>query len=175
MISVFLALLSGHAKVDIHDEAFGQVNLGFMGQNLDILRARLCFRGHAEYNLNLFQVCPASLKQRLTLYIYCTLLNVVHGMFTWFFHWFALLILLNCNKYLCLLQEFDVGEIKRLVDLFDKLKKQTVDAVVNGIKLFRNLLEGDISFEKILKSFVDTLTNLPDKVWITFCYWIFYL
>lgn len=81
-----------------------------------------------------------------------------------------MLILLNCNKYLCLLQEFDVGEIKRLVDLFDKLKKQTVDAVVNGIKLFRNLLEGDISFEKILKSFVDTLTNLPDKVWITFCY-----
>ena len=49
-------MLSGHCIVDVHDEAYGQVNLGFMGLNVDIIRLRLCFKGKAKYNLNLLQV-----------------------------------------------------------------------------------------------------------------------
>ncbi|KAK7494173.1 hypothetical protein BaRGS_00014646, partial [Batillaria attramentaria] len=114
-LDVKIDLLSGHGKIDIYDEAFGQVNLGFMGINVDILRARLCFRGHAEYNLNLFQ-------------------------------------------------EFDVNEITRVTKMFDELKQQTVDAVVNGIKLFKKLLDGDTPFADIIKSFADAIKKLPDKI-----------
>ncbi|KAL8609979.1 hypothetical protein ACOMHN_029472 [Nucella lapillus] len=114
-LDIKIGLLSGHGKVDIFDEAYGQVNLGFMGFNVDIIRLRLCFMGHAEYNLNLFQ-------------------------------------------------EFDVTEVKRVVQLFDQLKKQTVGAIVDGISLFINLLKGDPPFADIVKAFGDAIKNLPDKL-----------
>ncbi|XP_076472269.1 uncharacterized protein LOC143301765, partial [Babylonia areolata] len=114
-LDILIGLLNGHGKVDIFDEAYGQVNLGFMGFHIDILRLRLCFKGHAEYNLNL-------------------------------------------------LQEFDIKDIPRMVEMFDKLKKQTVGAVLDGIKLFRNILEGNPPVADIIKGFGDAIKNLPNKM-----------
>ena len=61
-------------------------------------------------------------------------------------------------------QEYDVDQIKRTVQLFDQLKSQTVDAIVNGIRLFRDILEGNINIADIIQAFVDAIQNLPDKV-----------
>lgn len=60
-----------------------------------------------------------------------------------------------------------MSEVKRLSDLFDALKQQTVDVVVKGVKLFRDLIEGNIPFGDIIKAFVNSIKNLPDKVQAT--------
>ena len=52
----FLAPLESYFKVDCFDEAFARIHLGFMDKNIDIFLARICFRGHAGYNLNILQV-----------------------------------------------------------------------------------------------------------------------
>lgn len=51
-----VAPLSGHVKIRVHDEAYARIHLGFMNINLDFFVARICFKGGAEYNINIFQV-----------------------------------------------------------------------------------------------------------------------
>ena len=53
---IFPAPLSGHVKLDVHDEVYARIHIGFFGLNLDFFLARVCFKGGAEYNLNLLQV-----------------------------------------------------------------------------------------------------------------------
>ena len=50
------APLSGHLRLDILDEAYATVLVGLVGTKMDIARARFCFNGHIEYNLNILQV-----------------------------------------------------------------------------------------------------------------------
>ena len=56
ILVVILAPLSGHLRVDLYDEAFATALVGLVGQQLDIARARFCFNGFIEYNLNILQV-----------------------------------------------------------------------------------------------------------------------
>ena len=53
---IFLALLSGHMKVRVHDEAYVRVHLGVLDLNLDFLVARVCFKGGTEYSINILKV-----------------------------------------------------------------------------------------------------------------------
>lgn len=57
MFIIFLvAPTNGHVKIKVHDEAYARVHLGFVGYNLDFFVARVCFKGGAEYSINIFQV-----------------------------------------------------------------------------------------------------------------------
>lgn len=57
MFIIFLvAPTNGHVKIKVHDEAYARVHLGFVGFNLDFFVARVCFKGGAEYSINIFQV-----------------------------------------------------------------------------------------------------------------------
>ncbi|XP_076086937.1 uncharacterized protein LOC143057512 [Mytilus galloprovincialis] len=47
--------LSGYVKVNVHDEAYARLHLGMIGVNVDILLARICFKGETSYNLNILQ------------------------------------------------------------------------------------------------------------------------
>ncbi|XP_038050867.1 uncharacterized protein LOC119724018 [Patiria miniata] len=50
-----IAPLSGHVGVDILDEAYATVLVGLVDFSMDIVRARFCFNGYADYNLNILQ------------------------------------------------------------------------------------------------------------------------
>ena len=54
--------------------------------------------------------------------------------------------------------------MERTVKLWDTLKSQTVDAIVSGIRLFRDILEGNINIADVIKAFGDAIKTLPDKV-----------
>ena len=55
MMDLNIKPLSGKFAIDVHDEAYFVANLGYVGVSLDIFRARICFKGHIEYNLNILQ------------------------------------------------------------------------------------------------------------------------
>ncbi|GAB1602264.1 uncharacterized protein LOC115224694 [Argonauta hians] len=46
---------SGFFKVDIDDEAFAEAHVGLLHINVDLFRAKLCFRGHIKYELNILK------------------------------------------------------------------------------------------------------------------------
>lgn len=48
--------MSGHLKVNVHDEAYARLHLGVIGENVDIIQASLCFKGDTNYNINILQV-----------------------------------------------------------------------------------------------------------------------
>lgn len=52
----FTAPTHGHVKVKVHDEAYARVHLGFIGVNIELFLARVCFKGGAEYSINILQV-----------------------------------------------------------------------------------------------------------------------
>ena len=55
MIDLNIKPLSGNFLIRIHDEAYFVANLGYVGVHFDVFRARVCFRGHISYNLNILQ------------------------------------------------------------------------------------------------------------------------
>ncbi|KAK6174798.1 hypothetical protein SNE40_013376 [Patella caerulea] len=69
LLDLKISALSGNAIVDVHDEAYARVHLGVVGINLDFFLARVCFKGKAEYNINLLQEFGIdNLKQLVELY-----------------------------------------------------------------------------------------------------------
>lgn len=57
MLNIFpVAPTNGHVKVKVHDEAYARVHLGFIGTNIEFFLARVCFKGGAEYSINILQV-----------------------------------------------------------------------------------------------------------------------
>ena len=54
--SVISASLKGHFKIEVHDEVYARAHLGIVGINYDFFVGRICFKGGAEYNLNILQV-----------------------------------------------------------------------------------------------------------------------
>ncbi|XP_038050876.1 uncharacterized protein LOC119724026 [Patiria miniata] len=54
-LKVEIAPLSGHLGVDALDEAYAKVFVGLVGFSMDIVRARFCFNGYVDYNLNILQ------------------------------------------------------------------------------------------------------------------------
>ncbi|XP_038050894.1 uncharacterized protein LOC119724045 [Patiria miniata] len=54
-LDMSIAPLSGHLRVDLYDEAYATILVGLVGMNLDVARARFCFNGNIEYNLNILQ------------------------------------------------------------------------------------------------------------------------
>ena len=50
------APLSGHFKIEVHDEVYARATIGILGLNIDFFLASVCFKGGATYNLNLLQV-----------------------------------------------------------------------------------------------------------------------
>ncbi|CAG2251005.1 unnamed protein product [Mytilus edulis] len=55
MLDLLIDPLSGHLRINIHDEAYARVLLGILDTNLDFFVARLCFKGGTQYNLNILQ------------------------------------------------------------------------------------------------------------------------
>ncbi|XP_076086954.1 uncharacterized protein LOC143057528 [Mytilus galloprovincialis] len=55
-LALRIAPLSGHLKVNVHDEAYARLHLGVIGENVDIIQALLCFKGDTNYNINILQV-----------------------------------------------------------------------------------------------------------------------
>ena len=55
MIDLNIKPLSGNFLIRIHDEAYFVANLGYVGVHFEVFRARVCFRGHISYNLNILQ------------------------------------------------------------------------------------------------------------------------
>ncbi|XP_021353372.1 uncharacterized protein LOC110450253 [Mizuhopecten yessoensis] len=55
MLDINIAPLSGHIKLNVHDEAYARVHLGLLGENLDFFVARICFKGETSYNINILQ------------------------------------------------------------------------------------------------------------------------
>lgn len=57
ILNIFpVAPTHGHVKVKVHDEAYARVHLGFIGTNIEFFLARVCFKGGAEYSINILQV-----------------------------------------------------------------------------------------------------------------------
>ncbi|XP_041378093.1 uncharacterized protein LOC121390363 [Gigantopelta aegis] len=69
LVNNFLKLdiqpLSGEVILNIHDEARAIIHLGFVNTNIDFFIARLCFKGHAAYNLNILQEFGVDNLQKL--------------------------------------------------------------------------------------------------------------
>ncbi|CAG2189963.1 unnamed protein product [Mytilus edulis] len=55
MLDLKIEPLSGHLRINVHDEAYARVLLGILDFNLDFFVARLCFKGGTQYNLNILQ------------------------------------------------------------------------------------------------------------------------
>ncbi|CAG2209692.1 unnamed protein product [Mytilus edulis] len=106
--------LSGHLRINVHDEAYARVLLGILDFNLDFFVARLCFKGGTQYNLNI-------------------------------------------------LQENDMKKIIQLATQFDKKVKEIVDGIETGVRLFKDLIGGQISIKDIVNEFIDALKELPGK------------
>ena len=49
--------LSGLAEVDVYNEAWLMVYIGWFGIEFDIMRAKLCYQGSIKYDLNILKVC----------------------------------------------------------------------------------------------------------------------
>lgn len=57
--------------------------------------------------------------------------------------------------------------MKKLVNLakrFDKVIKNIVGAVEDGVNLFRDIINGKLNIKDITQKFVDALEQLPQKV-----------
>ncbi|XP_038062441.1 uncharacterized protein LOC119732930 [Patiria miniata] len=54
-LNMKIAPLSGHLRVDLLDEAYATVVIGLVRFSLDFARARFCFNGFVDYNLNILQ------------------------------------------------------------------------------------------------------------------------
>ena len=48
--------LSGHLITDIFDKAYATIHLGFLGMDLHLFKAELCFKGSIKYDLNILAV-----------------------------------------------------------------------------------------------------------------------
>ncbi|KAL5015117.1 hypothetical protein ScPMuIL_009387 [Solemya velum] len=107
--------LDGAVNINIFDEAYIRIHLGFFGINLEFFLARICFKGGAEYNLNI-------------------------------------------------LQEFNPKEIEKKAKSFGNVIKDIISAVKKGIDLFREIINGDIVIQDIIKEFAAALEEMPAKV-----------
>ncbi|XP_077862848.1 uncharacterized protein LOC144344983, partial [Saccoglossus kowalevskii] len=47
--------LSGTLEVYVEDGAWARAHIGILGVNLEFLNAKLCFKGHGSYSLNILQ------------------------------------------------------------------------------------------------------------------------
>ncbi|CAC5381353.1 unnamed protein product [Mytilus coruscus] len=54
-LALSIAPLSGSLSVSIHDEAYAILHLGVVGVNIDVIKARICFKGETSYNINILQ------------------------------------------------------------------------------------------------------------------------
>jgi hypothetical protein len=52
----FTALLKGRVDIRVHDEIYSKIHFGFINIDLDFYSARLCFKGSANYGINIVQV-----------------------------------------------------------------------------------------------------------------------
>ena len=55
IIDLNIKPLSGKFLIDVHDEAYFVVNLGYVNTKFEVFRARVCLKGHISYNLNILQ------------------------------------------------------------------------------------------------------------------------
>ncbi|XP_045156811.2 uncharacterized protein LOC123523186 [Mercenaria mercenaria] len=55
LLDVKLSLLKGSVDIRVHDEVYSRVHFGYVGINLDFYSARLCFKGSAQYGINIIQ------------------------------------------------------------------------------------------------------------------------
>lgn len=43
-------------RINVDDEAWVTANIGIIGKYVDIVRAKFCYAGHIEYDLNVLKV-----------------------------------------------------------------------------------------------------------------------
>ncbi|XP_060567959.1 uncharacterized protein LOC132726631 [Ruditapes philippinarum] len=55
MLDMELSLLKGRVDIRVHDEVYSKIHFGLININLDFYSARLCFKGSANYGINIVQ------------------------------------------------------------------------------------------------------------------------
>ena len=55
-------------------------------------------------------------------------------------------------------------KVSKMALQFDKKVKGIVSAIESGVKLFKDLVGGKISFKEIVNEFISALQELPGKV-----------
>ncbi|XP_019618168.1 PREDICTED: uncharacterized protein LOC109465393 [Branchiostoma belcheri] len=55
VMDLFISLLNGRFGIDVLDEVYATANFGIINYNLDIVRARVCFKGFIQYDLNILK------------------------------------------------------------------------------------------------------------------------
>ncbi|GFO16169.1 protein jagged-2 [Plakobranchus ocellatus] len=63
-----------------------------------------------------------------------------------------------------MLQEFDPTEMDRLTELYDLLKDNATSAIKDSMTAFRTIVDSGTDLGDTVKTFVDTLNDLPGKV-----------
>ena len=66
--------------------------------------------------------------------------------------------------FMYILQENDMKKVSKMALQFDKKVKGIVSAIESGVKLFKDLVGGKISFKEIVNEFISALQELPGKV-----------
>lgn len=54
--------LSGHAMLNVYDDVFAKVMLGWFNVEQYLFRAHACYRGHAGYDINILKVWYNTVK-----------------------------------------------------------------------------------------------------------------
>ncbi|XP_022102001.1 uncharacterized protein LOC110985344 [Acanthaster planci] len=115
-----IAPLSGHLRVDLYDEAYATVLVGLVGQKFDMARARFCFNGYIEYNLNILQEFGVDRINELTK-LYDTVIGKVVG---------------NIVRGVDIIVDLFNGD-SRISELFDELV-QTLEGIPGRISNVRS-------------------------------------
>ncbi|XP_072033446.1 LOW QUALITY PROTEIN: uncharacterized protein [Amphiura filiformis] len=158
ILDLKIAPLSGHLKIDCFDEAFARVHLGFLRMNVDLLLVRFCFRGNAEYNLNILKEFGVSTIKDITkiydLFMARIVGNIRRAVDT-------VKALLKGDKSLPLLFEEFVNTLEAIPEKLANLRKTGVEATQRLMRLDPDYLPPSI---KNLRSAVQRTVNLYNDI-----------
>ncbi|XP_052083601.1 uncharacterized protein LOC127720901 [Mytilus californianus] len=150
-LALKIAPLSGYVKVNVHDEAYARLHLGMVGVNVDILLARICFKGETSYNLNILQEGDFKFLSKLATRFDEVIPSILGGV----------------NAGIRMIKDLIEGKINlndlvlAFVDSLMQLPKKVADLRSVSIKAMKRLGEYD---PKEMPSFLKPVKNLVARV-----------
>ncbi|XP_045189288.2 uncharacterized protein LOC123546793 [Mercenaria mercenaria] len=134
VLDLRLGILEGHFALDLHDEAYATAHVGLLNLHVNIVRARVCFKGHVRYNLNVLKEFGIDSVQDVVKIYDRVIENIVEPIKT------------AVQRFIHLITLFKDGTMMELVGKF-----------INVIKDLPNIL-GDIT--KRIEEFVKDVYNI---------------